>query len=215
MPNSFTSGKGRLVQPPYGSYVDEWQLPVNSDFGLVDALISGTTTLNVSSLTPSTPYFTLVFQDFDTSQTPWLNPLAGQNLRVAVTGALSFNITIYIPSNYPGLWVIDNQTSGNFTVTIRTTAAGSVGITPTSGYMSMVFSDGVNVKYADLGTVRSVTVPVATDTTQGTVTQGLLPGNCVNLNTQAKIPYQADKYIISTTDPDPAQGFQNWLWFKV
>jgi hypothetical protein len=215
MVNSFTSGKGRLVQPPYGSYVDEWQKPVNSDFGLVDALISGTTTLNVSSLTPSSPFFTLVFQDFDTSQTPWLNPLAGQNMRVVITGALSYNVTIFIPSNYPGVWIIDNQTTGPFSVTVLTTAAGSSGVAPTQGFMSTIFSDGTNVKYADLGTVKSVAVPVATSTTQGTVTQGFLPGNCVNLDSQGKIPFQTDKYIISTGDPDPAQGSQDWLWMKV
>jgi microcystin-dependent protein len=160
MVNSFTSGKGRLVQPPYGSYVDEWQRPVNSDFGLVDALISGTTTLNVSTLTPSSPFFTLVFQDFDTSQTPWLNPLAGQNMRVAITGALAFNVTIFIPANFPGMWIFDNQTTGPFSVTVVTNAVGSVGMRPAQGYMSLVFCDGTNVKYADLGNVISNTPQV-------------------------------------------------------
>ena len=153
MVNTFTTGKGRLVQPSYGSFVDEWNKPCNSDFGLVDALISGTTTLNVSTLTPSTPFFTLVFQDFDTSQTPWLNPLAGQNMRVAITGALAFNVTIFIPANYPGMWIFDNQTTGPFTVTVVTNAPGSTGINPSQGYMSLVFCDGTNVKYADLGNI--------------------------------------------------------------
>jgi microcystin-dependent protein len=155
MVNSFTSGKGRLVQPPFGSYVDEWQRPVNSDFGLVDALISGTTTLNVSTLTPSTPFFTLVFQDFDTSQTPWLNPLAGQNMRVAITGALAFNVTIFIPANFPGMWIFDNQTTGPFTVTVVTNAVGSSGVSLAQGYMTLVFCDGTNVRYADQGNVVS------------------------------------------------------------
>jgi microcystin-dependent protein len=153
MVNSFTTGKGRLILPAYGAFVDEWNRPCNSDFGLVDALISGTTTLNVSTLTPSSPFFTLVFQDFDTSQTPWLNPLAGQNMRVAITGALSFNVTIFIPANFPGMWIFDNQTTGPFTVTVVTNAAGSTGINPSQGYMSLVFCDGTNVKYADLGNI--------------------------------------------------------------
>jgi hypothetical protein len=92
-----------------------------------------------------------VFQDFDTSTTPWLNPLAGQNLRIAVTGALAFNVTIFIPANVPGMWLIDNQTSGGYYVTILTTAAGSNGISAPQGYMSYIFSDGTNIRYADEG----------------------------------------------------------------
>jgi microcystin-dependent protein len=170
MPSNFTTGKGRLIQPNYGSFVDEWNRPMNSDIGLVDALVSGTTTLNVATLTPSSPFFTLVFQDFDTSTTPWLNPLAGQNLRIVVTGALAFNVTIYIPANVPGFWIIDNQTTGGFTVTIVTNAAGSVGVIPAQGYMSIVFCDGTNVKYADLGTIRSNVVP--SDITGAIITFG-------------------------------------------
>ena len=168
MVNSFTTGKGRLVLPPYGSYVDEWNKPCNSDFSLVDALVSGTTTLNVATLTPSSPFFTLVFQDFDTSATPWLNPLAGQNLRIVITGALAFNITVYIPANVPGLWIIDNQTTGGYTVSVVTNAAGSIGISPKQGYMSIVFCDGTNIKYADLGTIASNAVP--TDITGAIIT---------------------------------------------
>ena len=153
MVNSFSDGKGRLVEPPYGSYVDSWQQPVNSNFGLTDALVSGTTTLNTSSLTPSSPFWTLVFQDFDTSATPWLNPLAGQNLRIVVTGALAYNAAVFIPQNFPGMWIIDNQTTGAFTVTIKTTNPSSSGIVPPQGYMSYVFCDGVNVRWADQGNI--------------------------------------------------------------
>jgi hypothetical protein len=218
MVNSFTTGKGRLVQPPYGAYVDEWQRPVNSDFGLVDALVSGTTTLNVATLTPSSPFFTLVFQDFDTSTTPWLNPLAGQNLRIAVTGALAFNITIFIPANVPGMWFVDaSSLTGAYTAVIKTTAAGSVGVTLANGKCLIVFCDGTNVILADSGN----TAAIATNTTYGLVTWGALPGNAPILDTYAltptvgKTPASNDKYIISTSDPDSAQGAQNWLWMKV
>lgn len=151
MVNSFSNGKGRLVEPPYGSYVDSWQLPVNSNFGLTDALVSGTTTLSTGTLVPSVPYWTLVFQDFDTNPTPWLNPLAGQNLRIVVTGALAYNATIFIPQNFPGLWIVDNQTTGGFSVFIKTTNPSSSGVMITQGYMTIVYCDGTNVNYADLG----------------------------------------------------------------
>ena len=95
-----------------------------------------------------------------------------------------------------------------------TMAGASTGVEAPQGYKTIMYCDGTNVYYADAGTVAK-NVPIATDKVNGIVTQGLLTGNCVNLDTQAKIPYQTDKYIISTTDPDPAQGYQDWLWMKV
>jgi microcystin-dependent protein len=151
--NSFSDGKGQLVEPPYGSYVDSWQLPVNSNFGLTDALVSGTTTINVATIPISTPFVTLVFQNFDTSPTPWQVPLAGQNLRIVLTGTLAFNIILYIPANTPGMWIIDNQTNGAFAVTVKTTATASTGVNPPQGYMSYIFCDGTNVDWADAGGV--------------------------------------------------------------
>jgi hypothetical protein len=44
---------------------------------------------------------------------------------------------------------------------------------------------------------------------------GVAANNALVLNAAAKVPPSADKYIISTVDPDPAQGDQNWLWMKV
>ena len=211
MANDFTKGKGQLVLPPYASYVDNWNSPCNSDFGLVDALASGTTTINVTTIPSTTPFVTLVFQNFDVSPTPWQLPLAGQNLRIALTGSLSFNITVYIPANIPGMWLVYNQTTGAFTVTFQTDAAGSVGVTIPQNKSLIIFSDGVNVTTADSGN----TPDIATSTLYGIVTQGLLAGNCVNLDSQAKIPYQTDKYIISNTTPDPTQGSQDWLWMQV
>jgi hypothetical protein len=156
----------------------------------------------------------LVFKTYEEDPAPWEVPLAGQNLCVSVKGVLSTNSIIYIPKDVKGFWFVNNATTGSFTLTVRTTAGSSSGVTPLQGYMSIVYSDGTNVIFADQGTVKSDVVPVATDTVNGIVTQGLLKGNCVNLNDQAKIPYQADKVIIATTDPDPTQGYQNWVWYK-
>ena len=213
MVDSFTNGKLRLVQPSFGSYPNQWQLPVNSDWGTIDAGLSGTTTLNTSSLTPSTPFWTLVFQEFPVSPTPWQNPLAGQNMRILVTGALTYNATVFIPQNFPGIWIIDNQTTGAFTLTVKTTNPSSSGVTVNQSKSLIVFCDGINVSGADTG--NNFTVPVATDTVPGIVTQGFLPGNCVNLNSEGKIPFATDKVIISTSTPDPNQGQQNWVWYQV
>lgn len=155
MTNSYSPGKSVLVEPDLGSYVNSWDQPLNSNFGVIDAGVSGTTTINANTLTPATPYVVLVFQNFESNPTPQTNPLAGQNLRIRITGSLSFNIAVKIPSGIPGLWIIDNQTTGDYLVNIETTDPSTLPIQPTQGYMSIVFSDGVNVKFADQGITKA------------------------------------------------------------
>ena len=90
-------------------------------------------------------------------------------------------------------------------------AVGSTGIVSVKNKTLTIVSDGTNVKLADSGNIPAV----ATDTVAGLVTQGFLTGNCPNLDADGKIPYQTDKYIISSSDPNPALGSQDWLWMKV
>lgn len=163
MANNYSSGKALLVEPGLGSYVNSWYLPVNSNFSVIDATMSGTTTINASSLTPGVPFAVLVFQNFEQNPTPQTNPLAGQNLRVRVTGSLTFDISILIPAGTPGLWIIDNQTTGNFAVNVKTTATGSVGIQAKQGLMSLIFCDGTNVSYADYGAIQTALDTFATE----------------------------------------------------
>lgn len=153
MPTVFAAGKTKLIEPEEYGFVDAWAPPLNSNFGVTDAALTGTTTINVSTISSGAPFVTLVFDTFTTTQTPWLQPLAGQNLRVLLTGTLAFNIIVYIPANNPGLWVFDNQTSGAYTVTVKTTALTSVGVNVSQGYMSMLFCDGTNVGFSDLGNI--------------------------------------------------------------
>jgi len=154
MSNSYATGKTVLVEPATGSYTNSWAGPVNSNFSVIDATVSGTTTINAASLTPGVPFVVLVFQNYEQNPSPQTNPLAGQNLRIRVTGALSYDISVIIPANIPGFWIIDNQTSGNYKVNVKTTDPSSIPVQPLQGYQSLVFSDGVNVTYADLGTTK-------------------------------------------------------------
>lgn len=66
------------------------------------------------------------------------------------TGALTGNRDILVPSTVQQYWV-DNQTTGAFTLTIKT-AAGS-GLSITSGQRAIFYCDGTNVVDADTSTV--------------------------------------------------------------
>ena len=204
--DQYTTGKLGLIEPGSGNYVDVWDTPLYANWQTLDAAVSGTTTITLTNLNVY-----LVVPTFPTYPNPPSTSLSAQNLRLLLNGTLSANVSVYIPSGVGGFWIIDNQTTGSFTVTILTTASGSTGTVAPQSKTLVVFSDGANVRLADSGNIPQV----ATPTVYGLVTQGLLTGNCVNLDAQAKIPYQTDKYIISTGTPDPAQGYQDWLWFQV
>jgi microcystin-dependent protein len=56
------------------------------------------------------------------------------------------------------MWLVDNQTGGSaYTVTVKTSAGGSLGVTPPRGYITYVYSDGTNVGYADGGGIYALT----------------------------------------------------------
>ena len=41
------------------------------------------------------------------------------------------------------------------------------------------------------------------------------PGTPLFADENGKLPSKADKIIVSSLDPDPLQGHENWLWLKV
>ena len=206
MVDTYTTGKLGLIEPARGGYVGVWDLPLYSNWQTLDAAVSGTTTITLSNSN-----VVLTVPTYPTSANPPSVATSCQNLRLYLTGALLANLTIYIPATVGGFWIIDDVTTGSYTVTIKTTAVGSTGIVSVKNKTLTIVSDGTNVKLADSGNIPAV----ATDTVAGLVTQGFLTGNCPNLDADGKIPYQTDKYIISSSDPNPALGSQDWLWMKV
>jgi hypothetical protein len=61
---------------------------------------------------------------------------------LSLTGALTANIAVILP-NTSGQWVVENNTTGAYTVTMKT-AAGT-GVTVAQGYSKPIFGDGVNI----------------------------------------------------------------------
>ena len=60
---------------------------------------------------------------------------------IKLTGALTGNINLYLPAN--GQWLIQNETTGAYTVTATTT--GAVGVSVPQGATSVIFGDGTNI----------------------------------------------------------------------
>jgi microcystin-dependent protein len=66
---------------------------------------------------------------------------------IILTGALTANISVSVPAT-TGVWSVLNRTTGGFTVTFKTAAAGSVGQLILQGRQSQVFSDGAQIYFA-------------------------------------------------------------------
>lgn len=154
MVDSFAVGKTQAVEPSFGSYVDTWQLPVNANFGTFDAAVSGTTTIDLTGVVASNPYVNITFSEFNATAnpTPWTQPNAGQNLRINLIGSVSFGVTVLIQP-VAGFWIFTNATSGTADIIVRSSAGGGTSVVIPRGYNSIVYSDGVNISWADQGNV--------------------------------------------------------------
>jgi len=76
-----------------------------------------------------------------------------------LTGTLTAAQTIILPPTVQ-LYSFYNNTSGTFTVTVKTSASGSVGVLVTQGKVALLVSDGTNVYNATSSASGSVTSPL-------------------------------------------------------
>jgi len=138
-----------LELPGNGDAVDRWNEPANSDFTVIDKAFGGTQTYTLSSSNVTVT----------TSES--------QNLRLYLQGTLTANVNILLPA-VGGMWIVDNQTTGSFTVTVKTVAGGSTGVAVTQGVRSFITANGTNVYFAD-DRVTPYTSPQDLTTTSTTV----------------------------------------------
>ena len=129
MVSSFTTNKS-IEKPGNNDYIDTWNVPVNSDWDIIDAAFGGQTSLNVTGV----------------SATP-VNLSASQYrpLILSVSGTLTANVTYVIPAGVGGQWIAANNTTGAFTLTFASGGAGT-SATVTQGSIVSIASDGTNVR---------------------------------------------------------------------
>jgi len=114
-----------LTKPANGSYVDNWDVPVNSNSDIIDSALGGVLSLNI------------------TSGSATLSAAQYQNLTIKVSGTGSA-VTYQIPT-VGGQWIVINTTSVNVTMT----AGGSdVGVVIPGGTTYAVVSDGTTMRFS-------------------------------------------------------------------
>jgi hypothetical protein len=129
MASSFTTNKN-LEKPAAGDYSGTWAPPLNANFDLIDKALAGTQTYSFGGSNIAATQVEL------------------QNLRIKATGTLSANVSLTVPNSISGHWIVDNATSGSFTLTVKQ-LSGDAGVTVTQGLRAIVVSDGTNCKYGN------------------------------------------------------------------
>lgn len=96
-----------------------------------------------------------------TGGTVTLTDAEASNPVIAVSGALTSNSVIVLPTTTKRLWAIYNATSGAFTLTVKT-AAGT-GVTVAQGKRNLVYTDGTNIydAFNDFESIALTGVPTA------------------------------------------------------
>jgi hypothetical protein len=135
MTSSYTPNKVYLEEPGNGDYVNIWDQPVNNNWSIIDAALGAFTTVTLTS-----GNVTLGPNGYGPSA---VNTY--QNLGITATGSLSGDASITIPAGIGGFWVVTNNTTGSYSVTIKTAVSGGDTVVLPQGYHASIFSDGTNV----------------------------------------------------------------------
>ena len=109
------------------------------------------------------------------SNTITLTPLQAAYPIIKVTGTLTANATVNIPAAV-GEWIISNQTTGAFTLTVKTPSGTGVVVAPLSS--QFLWGDGTNIYYANASSVTSFntrTGAIVLNSTDVTTALGFTP----------------------------------------
>ena len=130
MTSTFTTNK-RLEKPGNNDYIDTWNVPVNNDWDIIDKAFGGTFNISLASTNVT------------------LTQTNAQNVCMLLSGTLTANVTVYFPAGVSGFYIVNNSTTGAFTVTLLS-AGGSPGrgVQVAQGAYTLVWSDGANVDLA-------------------------------------------------------------------
>lgn len=141
MTSSYTTNK-IIEKPAYNDYSANptgWSGPVNSDWDIIDKAFGGVLSKNATG----------------SVGTVTLTSTETQNLILTITGAMTGNAVYTIPLNsastgiVAGQWIVYNNTTGNYTVTISPVSGGGASVICRQGVRTCIYSDGTNVALAD------------------------------------------------------------------
>jgi microcystin-dependent protein len=137
MAETFTPNLG-LTQIGIGDLANSWGTVESTNKAIVDNAVGGVISQSVAG---NSNYFLTFTQGSSGQNLP--------NRKIILTGALTSNIGVFLPNGRGGNYIIENATTGAFSVTLANNngSGGAAGRTVTApqGQTIDIFSDGTNV----------------------------------------------------------------------
>jgi hypothetical protein len=130
--STYTTNKS-IEQPAAGAYNNDWNVPVNADWAIIDTALGGTTSISVTGVAMGT--YPLALSQY-------------QPINIEFTGTLSANLTYALPTGVGGLWSVYNNAMGSFTLSFGISGGSAIPLAA-GGLRTLILSDGVNVGNAD------------------------------------------------------------------
>ena len=132
MANS-TSANLKLTVQATGENSGTWGQITNTNLLILEQAIGGYSSIALNATTGAT----LTFSNGALSN--------GKDAVIKLTGTITGNVNVVIPDSVEKTYIIENATSGSFTVTVKTSSGTGVTWSATDKGKKMVYSDGTNV----------------------------------------------------------------------
>jgi hypothetical protein len=161
MANS-TSANLKLTVQATGENSGTWGQFTNTNLLILEQAIGGYDAVGLNATTGAT----LTFSNGVLSN--------GKNQVIKLTGTITSNVDVVIPDSIEKTYLVENATTGAFTVTFKTTSGTGATWTATNKGYKILYSDGTNIVdiSTDLGDIN-----VGIVTSEGiTATGNIVPG---------------------------------------
>jgi hypothetical protein len=162
-----TSASLKLTVQATGENSGTWGQITNTNLLILEQAIGGYAGVGLNATTGAT----LVFSNGVLSN--------GKNQVLRLTGTITTAVNVTIPDSIEKTYLVENATTGAFTVTFKTTSGtGATWSTTDKGY-KILYSDGTNVVdvTADLGNITAGNITAGTIASgEITATGNIIPG---------------------------------------
>ena len=144
MASSYTTSL-KIQEIGNGEQSGVWGSTTNTNWTLIEQAVAG-----VQTITMSNSNYTLTN----------LNGVSDEarNMVLVVQGTNSGIYQVIIPVNQPKMYVVSNQTTGSYAITIGTTGVGGTLISIPNGVTAQVYTDGTNTYSAQTGSAGNFLV---------------------------------------------------------
>jgi len=132
MPNT-TSASLKLTVQATGENSGTWGQITNTNLLILEQAIGGYDAVALNATTGAT----LAYTNGALSN--------GKNKVIKLTGTLTANVNVVVPDNVEKTYIIENATSGAFTVTVKTTSGTGPTFAATDKSIKLVYSDGTDI----------------------------------------------------------------------